>query len=109
MRTSVVVWPAADAGFGLGGGIRSRVGVGFIWGNDNFLEPSQFWGAGPGVSWSPVTLGVGVNVKVGVLANWEMPGWVDFSYATAALEIGPTAELGTFFCRASFVVVVVSF
>jgi len=96
MRTSVVVMPVADAGFGIGGGARWRAGIGLIWDmNDAFTNPEQFWGAGAGVSWSPVVLGAGVNVKVGSLSNWEMPGWLDFTYATVAMEFGPTAELGT--------------
>lgn len=96
MRSSMVVMPAADAGFGIGGGARNRVGIGLIWDmNDSFTNPAQFWGAGVGVSWSPVVVGAGVNVKVGALSNWEMPGWIDFTYASVALEVGAVAEIGT--------------
>ncbi|MBK8204930.1 MAG: hypothetical protein IPK68_22345 [Bdellovibrionales bacterium] len=94
MRMSTVLWPAADVGFGVGGGPRARLGLGFIWDLTHALsEPGEIWGAGPGLSWSPVTLNAGINVKIGVLSNSKLSGWVDFAYAAAALEIGPAAEL----------------
>lgn len=96
LRSSIVVWPAADAGFGIGGGARARLGIGAIWDlNDAFVNPDQFWGAGLGTSWSPVVVGAGLNVKVGFLSNWKMPGWVDFAYAAASFEFGPTLEVGS--------------
>ncbi|MGE0764192.1 MAG: hypothetical protein AB7N80_13000 [Bdellovibrionales bacterium] len=96
LRTSFVGWPSVDVGLGIGGGARWRVGLGAIWDlNKALVKPDQFWGVGPGLSWSPVTMGVGLNAKAGVLSNWEMPGWVDFAFAAVALEVGPTAELGT--------------
>jgi hypothetical protein len=96
LRSSVVVWPAADAGFGLGGGPRLRLGVAAVWDlNDQMVNPNQFWGAGMGTSWSPISVIGGMNVKLGFLSNWKMPGWVDFAYAAAALEFGPVVEIGT--------------
>lgn len=96
MRFSTVLWPSADVGFGVGGGARARVGVGFIWDlTHEFSYPDEFWGAGPGLSWSPVVIGAGINLKVGVISNNKLSGWVDFLYAAAALEFGPTVELGS--------------
>jgi hypothetical protein len=96
LRSSIVVWPTADAGFGLGGGPRLRVGIAAVWDlNDALTNPSQIWGAGMGTSWSPITVVGGVNVKAGFLSNWKMPGWVDFAYAAAAIEVGAVAEVGT--------------
>lgn len=96
VRTAIVGWPTVDVGLGIGGGARMRVGLGAIWDlNKAFVKPDQFWGVGPAVSWSPVTAGVGLNVKAGVLSNWEMPGWIDFAFGAVSLEAGPTAELGT--------------
>jgi len=96
VRSALVGWPSGDVGFGIGGGSRTRFGVGFIWDlNGSFVNPDQFWGAGVGASFSPPELGVGVNLKGGLLSNWEMPGWVDFAYITAAMEMGLMGQIGT--------------
>ncbi len=94
IRTAFVGWPSLDAGLGVGGGSRWRAGLGMIWDlNHAMVSPDQFWGVGPAVSASTPIFGIGGNVKAGVVSNWEMPGWVDFVYATAALEIGAAIEV----------------
>ena len=94
VRASVVLWPAGDIGVGYGGGQRKRYGVGFIWDLTHaFMKPNQFWGPSAGVSWSPVTDLVGLNGKVGILSNSELPNKIDFVYATVAQEWGPTEAI----------------
>lgn len=96
VKAAVVGWTNGDVGFGVGGGTGVRIGVGAIWDlNDAYTRPDQFWGAGLGASWTPLTVGAGVNAKVGFLSNWDMPGWLDFAYLTAGLEIGATAEISS--------------
>lgn len=96
VNLSLIGWPSGNLGFGAGGGGKLRVGAGVIWDlNDAFVRAEQFWGVGAGSSWTPVMAGAGINVKTGVVSNWEMPGWVDFAYATAAWEFGPAAEVTT--------------
>ncbi|MCB0390471.1 MAG: hypothetical protein KDD58_04230 [Bdellovibrionales bacterium] len=96
VKMGVVGWGNGDIGVALGGGSRFAVGLGAIWDlNDAFVNPDQFWGAGMGASWSPLVLGAGVNAKVGFLSNWDMPGWVDFAYITAGLEVGASIEVSS--------------
>jgi hypothetical protein len=87
VKMSVVGWTNGDIGAAVGTpGSALRIGLGAIWDlNNSFVAPDQFWGAGLGASWSPIVLGAGVNAKVGVVSNWELPGWVDFMYMSAAL------------------------
>ncbi len=101
IRSSVVVWPALDAGLGLGGGMVKRVGVAAVWGNDSFVRPEQFWGGGVAGSWSPITVGVGANFKVGTLFNWSVP--TRFIYAMASADFGPSVEVGALRVNASVV------
>ncbi|MCB0355777.1 MAG: hypothetical protein KDD40_02160 [Bdellovibrionales bacterium] len=96
VRFAIVGWGNGDVGAGLGGGSSFRIGLSAIWDlNDAFLSPDQFWGAGLGASWSPLVLGMGVNAKVGFLSNWDMPGWLDFAYISAGLEVGAKVEVSS--------------
>ena len=96
VRFAVVGWGNGDIGVALGGGSSLSIGLGAIWDlNDAFVNPEQFWGAGLGSSWSPLVLGAGVNAKVGFLSNWDMPGWLDFAYLTAGLEVGAKIEVSS--------------
>ncbi len=94
VKMGIVGWANGDAGVAVGGGSALQVGIGAIWDlNDSFVNPEQFWGAGLGTSWSPLVLGAGINAKVGFVSNWDMPGWVDFAYLTAGMELGATIEV----------------
>ncbi|MCB9026917.1 MAG: hypothetical protein H6625_11400 [Bdellovibrionaceae bacterium] len=96
VRMGIVGITNGDAGVGMGGGSALRIGLGAIWDlNDSFVNPEQFWGAGVGASWSPIVLGAGLNAKVGFLSNWDMPGWLDFAYISAAVEVGANIEVST--------------
>lgn len=96
LRSALVAWPSGDVGMGLGGGSKARVGMGFIYDlNSAFMRPEDFWGAGLGVSFSTPALGWNWNAKSGFLSNTDLPGVLDFFYATAAIEFGPAAEVST--------------
>ncbi len=95
-RTAIVGWASPDIGKGLGGGLRGRLGMGFLWNfNREFVAPEQFKGFGIGASQSTVIGPIGYNLKLGVLNSLEMSDYVDFVYATVGWEMGlaATAEL----------------
>ena len=91
IRIHPVIFGSGSLGAGVGGGVHFRVGVMVILGGPMFDRPDQFWGAGGGVSFS-VALGVGVEVKKGIMSNTELSGLVDFVYLSAAVDIGLVAK-----------------
>lgn len=101
IRSSLVFWPALDAGLGIGGGLVKRIGMAFVWGDDTFVNPDQFWGGGIGASFSPVTVLAGGNFKIGSILNWKGP--TRFMYAMGSFDFGPIAEAGALRVNAAVV------
>jgi hypothetical protein len=89
LDSSLVVFPSANFGVGVGGGANGHGGIGLIFGD---LEKSaDFAGLLTGLSGS-YAFGVGNNFKIQTLKNWNKPGAVNNVLITGALESGVEAK-----------------
>jgi hypothetical protein len=87
-----VVWPAPSAGVGAGGGVRPRIGAGFIWDLDGEMDDADdFKGFGMGPTTTIGIGGVTFNVKAGILNSTNLNGIMDFLFVSASWSPGMVA------------------
>jgi len=87
------VFMAAPAvGIGIGGGKAWRFGFSAAWWRGNkIMEPEDLRGYGLAFS-QDFSIGVGANVKLGLVDSDNVTGWVDYLFGSFAVTIGTQAE-----------------
>ncbi len=87
---AIIGWPNVDLGVGAGATPGAvRLGAGLIWGP--LQSAKDFKGLVGGVSGN-ATLGVGLNFKVGIVHNGDLPGIAQMKYVLIGAEMGASAE-----------------